>query len=126
MKSWFQQPRGSKSKVPKTLFGTNLKPQIVDILVLLHQLKGEVEVLNFVKQYFFLVQIICSDTQYIDWANEVSEHLSRALSAAKFYNSFYMSSFLIYMLASLQLWPGLPRIENFPNNVKSYEFYPCL
>ena len=37
-----------------------------------------------------------------------------------------MSSFLIYMLASLQLWLGLPRIENFPDDVKSYEFYPCL
>ena len=45
---------------------------------------------------------------------------------AKFYNSFYMSSFLIYMLASLQLWLGLPRLENFPNDVKSYEFYPFL
>ena len=98
----------------------------MDILVLLHRLKGEVEALNFVEQYFFLVQVISSDTQYVDWAYEVSENLSRALSAAKFYNSFYMSSFLIYMLASLKLWPGLPRIENFQDDVKSYEFYPCL
>ena len=30
------------------------------------------------------------------------------------------------MLASLQLWSGLPRIQSFPNDVKSYEFYPCL
>ena len=126
MQSWFQKPRGAKSKVPKTLFGTDLKPEIVDILILLHRLKGEVEAFNFIEQYFFLVQVICSDTQNIDWAYEVSEHLSRALSAAKFYNSFYMSSFLIYMLASLQLWPGLPRIEDFPDDVKSYEFYPCL
>ena len=126
LKSWFQKPRGAKSKVPKTLFGTDLKPEIIDILVLLHRLKGEVEAFNFIEQYFFLVQIVCLDTQYVDWAFEVSKQLSRALSAAKFYNSFYMSSFLIYMLASLQLWPGLPRIEDAPENVKSYEFYPCL
>ena len=126
MKSWFQKPRGAKSKIPKTLFGTDTKLEIVDILVLLHRLKGEVEAFNFIEQYFFLVQVICSDRQYIDWANEVSESLSRALSVAKFYNSFYMSSFLIYTLASLQLWMGLPRIENFPDNVKSYELYPCL
>ena len=62
MRSWFQKPRGAKSKVPKTLFSTNLKPEIVDILVLLHRLKGEVEALNFVEQYFFLVQIIFLDT----------------------------------------------------------------
>ena len=101
MHSWFQKPRSAKSKVPKTLFGTNLKPEIVDILVLLHRMKGEVEALNFIEQYFFLVQVICSSMQYIDWAQEVSENLSNALCAMKFYNTFYMSSFLIYMLASL-------------------------
>ena len=93
MRSWFQNPWGAKSKVPKTLFGADLKPEIVDVFVLLHRLKGEVEALNFVEQYFFLVQVICLDTQYIDWAHEVSENLSKALSAAKFYNTFYMSSF---------------------------------
>ena len=119
MKSWFQKPRGAKSKVPKTLFFIDLKPEIIDILVLLHRLKGEVEAFNFVEQYFFLVQFIFSDTQYIDWAYEVSEFLSKVLSVAKFYNSFHM-------LASLQLWLRLPRIGNFLDNVKSYEFYPCL
>ena len=91
----------------------DLKPEIVDILVLLHQLIGEVEALNFVEQYFFLVQIIFSNMYYVDLVYEISEHLSIALSTSKFYNSFYMSSFLIYMLASLQLWSNLPRIENF-------------
>lgn len=95
--SWFQKPRGTKSKVPKTLFDIDLKPKIVDILVLLQLLKGEVEALNFVEQYFFLVQIICSDTHYVDWAYEVSDYLSRALRDAKFYNTFCMSSFLIYI-----------------------------
>ena len=66
MKSWFQKPRGAKSKVPKTLFGTDLKPKIVDMLVLIHRLKGEIEAFNFIEQYFFLVQVIFSDTQYID------------------------------------------------------------
>lgn len=110
MRSQFQKPWGDKSKVSKTLFGIDLKPEIIDILVLLHHLKGEVEALNFVEHYFFLVQIIYLDTHYVDWAYEVSENLSRALSATKFYNTFYMSSFLIYMLASLQLWLGHPRI----------------
>ena len=94
---------GAKSKVPKTFFDTNLKPKVVDNLVLLHRLKAEVEALNFVQQYLFLVQVICSDTQLIDWAYEVSENFSRALSVTRFYNTLYMSSSLIYMLASLEL-----------------------
>ena len=56
MQSWFQKLRGAKSKVPKTFFVTDLKPEIVDILVLLHRLKGEVEARNFVEQLFFLVE----------------------------------------------------------------------
>ena len=62
MQTWFHKPQSAKSKVPKTLFGTNLKLNIIDIMVLLHRLKGEVEALNFVEQYFFLVQVIFSDT----------------------------------------------------------------
>ena len=64
--------------------------------------------------------------QYIDWAQEVSENLSNALHVAKFYNTFYMSSFLIYMLASIRMWLGLPRLQEFLDDVKCYEFYPCL
>ena len=126
MQSQFQKLWITKSKVPKTLFGTNLKPEIVDIMVLLHIMKGEVEALNYIEQYFFLVQVICLGMQYIDWTHEVSENHSNSLCTVKFYNIFYMSYFLIYMLASLQLWLGFQRIEKFPNDVKCYEFYPCL
>lgn len=89
-------------------------------------MRGEVEALNFLEYYFFLVQVICSGIQYVDWAQEVSKNMSNALCAAKFYNTFYMSSFLIYMLASIQLWPSLLRLQEFPDDVECYEFYPCL
>lgn len=92
MRTWFQRPQSDKRKVPKTLFRTNLKPEIIDIFLLLHRLKGEVVALNFIEQYFFLAQVICSDTQYIDWAQEVSKILSNALQETKFYNTFYMPS----------------------------------
>ena len=126
MRTWFEKPWSDKIKFPKTLFGTNLNPSIIDILVLLSRFKGEVESLNFIDQYFFLVQVIYSNTQYIDWAYEVRKILSNALHATKFYNTFNMSSFLIYMLVSLKLKPSLPWVENFLDDVKSYEFYPCL
>ena len=46
----------------ETFFRTNFKLEITNILVLLHRLKGEVEYLNFIDQYLFLVQVIWSDT----------------------------------------------------------------
>ena len=32
MYTWFKKPQSAKNKVPKTLFGTNLNPVIIDIL----------------------------------------------------------------------------------------------
>lgn len=87
MKTWFQKPRISNSNVPKTLFDLDLKPKIIDILVLIHRLRGEEEALNFVEQFFFLVQVIYVDEQYIDWAQLVSEILSSPLHSAKVFNS---------------------------------------
>ena len=55
MHSWFQKLQGAKRKVPKALFKADLKPKIMDILVLIHKMKGEVEALNFMEFYFFPV-----------------------------------------------------------------------
>ena len=55
MHSWFQKPRGAKSKVPKNLFDVDLKLEIINILVLIHKMKGEVKALNFLEYYFFLI-----------------------------------------------------------------------
>ena len=30
------------------------------------------------------------------------------------------------MLASLQIWPGLPSLQNYTDDVKVYDFYPHL
>lgn len=125
LKSWFQKPRGAKGNLSKTLFGSDLKLEIVNILVLLHRLRGEEDALNFVES-FFLVKVICIDEQYVDWMQLVREFISSALQSMKIFNSFHMSSLLIYMLASLQIWPGLPYIQNYTEDVKVYDFYPCL
>ena len=39
--TWFQTQRRKKRKMPSTLFGNNLKREIVDILALLLRLKGK-------------------------------------------------------------------------------------
>lgn len=55
MKTWFQKPANSKGKVPKTLFRSDLKLEITNILLLIHILQGEEEALNFVEQFFFII-----------------------------------------------------------------------
>ena len=65
-RTWFQTPHSKKRKMPKTLFGTNLKKEIVDILTLFLRLKGKEEILEFIEHHFFLVQAICAKGIKID------------------------------------------------------------
>lgn len=57
---WFHTTHSKKRKMLKTLFSTNLKREIVDMLVLFLRLKGKEEILEFIEHHFFLVQEICA------------------------------------------------------------------
>lgn len=125
-RTWFQTPCSKKSKMPRTLFGTNLRREIVDILALLLRLKGKEEILDFIEHHFFLVQAICAEVMQIDWAQIICDELASWLNSAKAFEQFYMSSYLIYALATNHLWPGLPNIEDYDENTRVYEFYTHL
>lgn len=122
-KTWFQTHRSKKSKMLKTLFRTTLKREIVDILALLSRLDGKPEILDLVECNFFLVQAICVQDMFIDWAEILCEKLASWLSSSQGFKQFYMSSYLIYAMATRHLWPSLPAIQNFNDNTKIYEFY---
>lgn len=124
--TWFQPPKRTKSKLPKSLFGTSMKREIVDFLVLLVRIKGHEEVLNFIKHHFFLVQTICAYGQCIGSAQIICDELCSWLNSTRAFQQFYMSSFLIYILAAIHLWVGLTSIEDINEETKVYEFYASL
>ena len=78
-----QIPKSNKSELPKNLYGTNLKKEIVDILVPLHQLKGKEDVLNFVEHYYYLMQVVCAESEYVDEAQIMSDQLASWLQTTK-------------------------------------------
>ena len=69
--------------MPKTLFETNLKREIVDILARLLRLKGREEILDFIEHHFFLVHAICAEGLQIDWAEIIREEPASWLGSAK-------------------------------------------
>ena len=82
----------------KTLFGTNLKREILDILDLLLRLKGASEVLNFEENYFYLVKVIYVEGKYIDWAHIMCDKVTSWLNLAKAFKQFYISFYLLNIL----------------------------
>lgn len=112
--------------MPKTLFGTNLKRDIVDILSFLLRIKGKEEILELIEHHFFLVQAICVEGMQIDWAQIICDELSSWMNAARGFKKFYMSSYVIYALDTQHLWADLPSIQNYDKCTKVYEFYPHM
>ena len=55
-----------ESKILKTLFRSNLKREIVDIVTVLLRLKRMEEILEFIEHHFFLVQAIYAKGLQID------------------------------------------------------------
>jgi hypothetical protein len=102
-RTWFQTPRSKKNKMSKILFETKLKREIVDILSLLLKFKGKEEILEFIEHHFFLVQAIYTKGMQIDWAQIISNELASWMNSAQGFKHFYMSSYLIYALATYHL-----------------------
>lgn len=98
----------------------------MNILILLLRLKGHEEVLNFIEHHFFLVHDVCVEGQYLYWAQILCDELTSWMNSAKVFKQFYMSSYMIYALATYHLWSGLTYNEAFDESTKVYEFYPCL
>lgn len=90
-RTWFQIPCGKKNKMTRTIFRTNLKREIMDILALLLRLKGKEEILDFTKHHFFLVQVVCAKGLKIDWAQIICEELATWLNLEKGFKQFFMS-----------------------------------
>ena len=55
---------------------------------------------------------ICVEGEYVDWAQIVYDKLPSWLQTTKVQKQFYMSFFLIYALATIQLWLGLLHVED--------------
>lgn len=69
--------------------------------------------------------MLLSSEIYLNWAQVIAERLHEGLSNFVGMSSFYMSSYLFYILACTRDWPGLLN-ESWVYGTKVYDYYPLL
>ena len=83
-----------------------MKPHIHDLVVMLHHVKGSVDVLLFEEWMFKYVEILLKGEQWMDWVEIIANSLRTQLRRSKeFYENFYMASYMTYCIACSVISP---------------------
>ena len=74
-KKWTQTNYRGGSRLPKIVTKDHMKFHIHDLMVLLHQIKGSLDVLLFEDWMYRYVEIILEGKQVLDWAELVARSM---------------------------------------------------
>ena len=117
---------GGGSRPPKIVTKGDLKPHIHDLVVLLHWVKGLVDVFLFEDWMFGYVEIILKGEQWVDWAEIISSSLRTHLKHAnESKESFYMASYLTYYISCVSNLTSLAN-EFWSEEIIVYQYCPLL
>ena len=71
---------------------------------------------------YFFIQKIVEGAKFIDWSDLIAESLHMGLIAVKNCASFFLSSYLIYILEVSKEWEHLPHVP-WVNDIPIYQYY---
>lgn len=74
---------------------------------------------------YFYIQVLLAGEKYLDWEQVIAKRLHEGLGNFVGMSSFYMSSYLFYILAYTGDWKGLHN-EPWVDGMKVYDYYPLL
>lgn len=74
---------------------------------------------------YFYIQVLLLGEKYLDWAQVIAKRLHEGLSNFVGMSIFYMSSYLLYILACTRDWHGL-HSKPWVDGMKVYDYYPLL
>lgn len=128
-KTWMQKPRPHISKMPKQMTSLDFKQEYVDLVMMLNMIMGCQHAFTFETWMFFFVGEVMKYNGIVDWARLISHYVHELLKNLKEMRSqsFYMSSYVIYSLARMRSFDGLPGKEPQgcgPTQLKAHECYP--
>jgi len=125
--NWLVQPMPHVSKVPKKLHKSDFHQEINYMVVFLNRIMGCPQSANFEPWMFFYIEEIISGKRMIDWAEMISSNIDDQLKGLQETKTFYMSSYVIYMLTRNERYLGLNckgRVGNGEGQFKVYDCYP--
>ena len=99
---------------------------ISNMIVLLNRVVGNQTAEDFQDWMFLYISTITTGKQFIDWGEMISDALHHQLTGFNTGQGFYMSSYLMYTIASMKSWPGLNPYGEYNLTTQIYNYYPQL
>lgn len=123
--NWLLKVQKGGSQLPKPLTREHFIAEVRDIVILLNRLKGNSHSFYWKDWMYFFIQVLLAGEKFLDWVQVIAERLHEGLSNFVGMSSFYMSSYLFYILAYTRDWQGLNN-QPWVDGMKVYDYYPLL
>lgn len=113
------------SRLPRPLTSEHLIPMIRDLVILLSRVKGNSHSFYWEDWMYLFIQVTLDKNQFIDWGTIIAKILHEGLSNYCEIPNFYISSYLLYILAYVREWSRLFH-DKWVQGIKIYEYHPHL
>lgn len=126
---WYKERRPPSIRIGKKTPRSDFHNEHGDMVTLLSWVMGLPQSNFFEEWMFYFTEQVFAGKSKFDWAQIISDNIHTQLVKLKEKRHFTMTSYLVYMFARHQPLPRLIKkgeIENRPNQVKVYDYYPQL
>lgn len=113
----------------KKLLRTDFKEEYGDFILLLNRVAGSPQGMPFEAWMYYFIDEITSEVKMFNWSRMISNNLDEQLKNLESTKNFYMSSYVVYLLARSYKYFGLiykGMVGNGEGEFRSYDCYPQL
>jgi len=99
------------------------------MVIILNQIMGQPTTSTFSPWMFKFILVVLKNKEMIDCAKLISDNLHERLTKVRETRRFYMTSYLVYVMARRAIYPSLTRVGTTRialGQVKMYVLYPQL
>lgn len=104
---WLKTLRPNISRWPISLPRSDFKEDVRYMITLLSRVKGLLVSSNFQEWMYEYIKIIKRKKKHVDWGTQISDEIHEQLINVQSTLKFYMTSYLVYVVAIVRQFPGL-------------------
>jgi hypothetical protein len=123
------EAKAFNQKMPKKLLRTDFKEENCDIILLLNRVAGSPQGAPFEAWMYYFINEITFGVKMFNWSRMISNNLDEQLKNLESMKTFYMSSYIVYLLVRSYKYFGLickGVVGNGKGEFRSYDCYPQL
>lgn len=118
-------PRPTIARWPKTLPRCDFIEDVNNLITLLIRVKGPPTSNSFYKWMYQYIYVIRQNKEKIFWGKQINDAIYEKLTKVPTILNFYMTSYLVYVAASMRHFPGLSTFRDI-REIEVHKYYSQL